>query len=237
VEDLSVWLFNGDSFLFLFNALHQLFSIRVLRDHDVRNTEIGKNDGSDGKKVIHVLLNDGLIVPSSISEFVVLHEECMGNIEFPSIVLRTELSRLSENLLNLGVVSSIPVHLSLNHEDRDVLLKSIIILFQGCLDLLVVSRESSILDSLGVLSENINMLVSELLEFLEGLFFRSLLKNKGLQEFEIFLRHTSVSQISVLSKYISSEIEERVLAVEKQEVGEGLRRERRVREQEVEFLE
>jgi len=38
VEYLSLGIFDGNSFLFLFDAFHQFFGIGVLGDHDVRNT-------------------------------------------------------------------------------------------------------------------------------------------------------------------------------------------------------
>jgi len=80
MEDLSLRIFNSYSLFFLFYAFHQFFSIWVLADHDVGDTQIGKNNGSHTEKIIHMLLDDRFIVSGCISKLVILHEECMSNV-------------------------------------------------------------------------------------------------------------------------------------------------------------
>lgn len=46
VEYLSSGLFNSNSLLFLFKALHKLFSISILASHNIADTEVGQYDGS-----------------------------------------------------------------------------------------------------------------------------------------------------------------------------------------------
>jgi hypothetical protein len=48
----------------------------------------------------------------------------MSHVQLPSFMLAAELSRLAEDLLDLGIVASIPVDLGLHHENWDVLVKS-----------------------------------------------------------------------------------------------------------------
>lgn len=45
--DLASRLLNGDAFFLLLKTLHQLLSIGILRSHDIGDTEIRKNNGSN----------------------------------------------------------------------------------------------------------------------------------------------------------------------------------------------
>jgi hypothetical protein len=73
-------LFYGDSFFFFFNAFHKFFCIGILRSHDIRNAQIGKNNRSNWEEVIHLSAHEWLVVSDSVAIFIVLHEENMGNI-------------------------------------------------------------------------------------------------------------------------------------------------------------
>lgn len=76
----------------------------------------------------------------------------MGDIQFPGLVVGTELSTLSEEFLDHAVVPGIPIDLALGHEYGDVFLETLIELFQGFSDTIVVSTESIVLDVFGRLS-------------------------------------------------------------------------------------
>jgi hypothetical protein len=86
------WLLNRHSLLLLFNALHQLLSIRILAGHDVTNAQVCEDDCSDTQKVVHLSTNEGFVVANGVSEFVVLHKEDMRNVELPGLVLAAEFS-------------------------------------------------------------------------------------------------------------------------------------------------
>lgn len=103
---------------------------------------------------------------------VVLHEENMSDIEFPSLVLRAKLCGLSEDLLNLVVVSFVPVHFSLHHQHRDVLVESRVVLLKGLGDDFGVSFDSCVLDALGLFPKHVDMLSCELFELGVGFFLR-----------------------------------------------------------------
>ena len=45
-----------------------------------------------------------------------LHEEDMGNVQFPHVVLVAELDTLPEDLLHLSIVLSVPVDPGLGHQ-------------------------------------------------------------------------------------------------------------------------
>lgn len=47
-------------------------------------------------------------------------------------MLTAKLGGLSEDFLDLSVISLVPVNLGLHHQDRDVQVKSGIVLLQGC---------------------------------------------------------------------------------------------------------
>lgn len=90
--------------------------------------------------------DEWLVVSNSISVLVVLHEENMGNVKFPSFMLTAEFSRLSEDLLDLSVVSFIPVHFGLHHKYWNIEIKGGIILLESNSDGLGVSGDSCILN-------------------------------------------------------------------------------------------
>lgn len=69
--------------------------------------------------VIIVLLDDGLIEVDGVL-VLALHEEHMGDVQLPGVVLHADLRRLAENLLHHLVVFSVPVDLGLGHQDYDV---------------------------------------------------------------------------------------------------------------------
>lgn len=69
--------------------------------------------------VIVVLFDDGLVEADGLL-VLVLHEEHVGNVELPSVVLVTDLHRFAENLLHHLEVLSVPVDLRLSHQDHNV---------------------------------------------------------------------------------------------------------------------
>lgn len=64
---------------------------------------------------------DGFIVSYGILVLIVLHEEHMSNVEFPSLMFTAELCGLAEELLNHAIVALVPVKLCLHHEYWDVI--------------------------------------------------------------------------------------------------------------------
>ena len=67
-----------------------------------------------------MFLDDGLVEAGGLFELVLLHEEYVGHVKLPHVVLVTELHRLTEDLLHLRVVLQVPVDLSLLHQYWDV---------------------------------------------------------------------------------------------------------------------
>jgi hypothetical protein len=86
------------------------------------------------KKVVNSTSYKWLVVPNGILELVVLHEENVSNIQLPGFVLAAELSGLSEQLLDLGIVGFVPVSFGLHHQHGDVLVQSSVILMKSCCD-------------------------------------------------------------------------------------------------------
>ena len=56
--------------------------------------------------LVIVLFDDGIIEASSLLVFVLLHEEDMGHIQLPCVVLIAKLHRLAEDLLHLCTQST-----------------------------------------------------------------------------------------------------------------------------------
>lgn len=69
--------------------------------------------------VVVVLLDDGLVEADGLL-VLVLHEEHVGDVQLPGVVLVTNLHRLAENLLHHLEVLSVPVDLRLSHQHHDV---------------------------------------------------------------------------------------------------------------------
>jgi hypothetical protein len=128
-----------------------------------------------------------LVVPDCITVLVLLKEENVSYVQFPYFVLTAEFCTLSEDLLDHGIVLQVPVSLGLHHQNRNVFVKCGIILLEGGVDGLRVSCNSGILNSLGFLSESVDMFVGKFFEFSVGLIFVGLVKNKVLKEVEIVL--------------------------------------------------
>ena len=102
--------------------------------------------------------DERLVVTDGITVLVVLHEEDVRNIKLPSLVLGAELSALLEDLLDLGVVALVPVHLGLHHQHGDVLVESRVILGQRGINSFRIAGKSSILNSLSFLTKGVNVL-------------------------------------------------------------------------------
>ena len=237
VEHLLSRFFDRNTLFLLFNALHELLCICILTCHDIGDAKVGQDNGRNGKQIVHLSADEGLVVADCVTILVILHEENMRHVQLPSLMLTAKLSRLTENLLHHGIVVIVPVDLSLHHEHWDVLVESQIILLQSAIDRLGVSGDPSILDGLGLFAECVDVLVSELFKFSEGFFFGGLVEDEVLEELEVLLRQALVRQVRVLGQNICGQIVVLVLAVEQDEVREGFRWEGWVLEQEVKFFE
>ena len=75
VEYLSSGLFNSYALLFLFKALHELFSISILASHNIADTEVCQYDGSYAEQIVHLTSYEWFVVPDSITVLVLLKEE------------------------------------------------------------------------------------------------------------------------------------------------------------------
>ena len=171
MEYLFGRFFDCNSLLFLLDAFHQLFSIGVLTGHDIADTKVGQDNSSDRKQVIHLTTNKWFVVADCIAILVILHEEYVSNIELPSFVLAAEFGGLAEDFLYHRVIAVVPVYLGLHHEDRDVLIEGQIVFLKSIVDGFTISGNSCVLDRLGLLSESINMFVSQIFKLSEGFFF------------------------------------------------------------------
>ena len=123
VESLFCRFLDSDSIFLLLDALHEFLGICILTGHNVRNTEIGENDSGDAQKIIHLSSDEWFVVSDGVPVLVVLHEEDVGNVELPGLVLTAELGGLPEDFLHLGVVAFVPVDLRLHHEDWNILIQ------------------------------------------------------------------------------------------------------------------
>ena len=101
MKHFSVWIIVSQLFLFLLNLPHQLLGLLVLAGHDVADTQVGQHDGGHVEDRVKVLLDDGFIETGGFLELALLHEENVGNIQFPNVTLTAKLNRFSENFLHL----------------------------------------------------------------------------------------------------------------------------------------
>lgn len=77
-----------------------------------------------------LLLNDRFIVANGFLELVLLHEERVGDVEFPDGVVAAELGRLLEDGLDCCIVLTVPVDARLGHQHRHVPLQSLVVSLQ-----------------------------------------------------------------------------------------------------------
>mmetsp|Transcript_118045 Transcript_118045/g.376383 ORF Transcript_118045/g.376383 Transcript_118045/m.376383 type:complete len:429 (-) Transcript_118045:3-1289(-) len=94
-----------------------------------------------------------------------------------------------------------------------------------------------ILDVLRASPQRLNVLGRELVEPPVRLLWRGLRQDKAVQELVILGVHVLVGELAVLSKNISGQVVIAVLAVQHQQIHEGLGRRRMLTQQEVEFSE
>lgn len=154
-------------FLFLgLEPLHYLFCLFVFVHHDVTDAKVGNNNGSQAKHVIIVFLDYWFVVADG---FVIAFEDkkYVGNIKLPDIMVGTKFRTLSKELLHNGVIFFIPVDLCLRHKHWNVLIKTIIKLFERFLNTFIVLSQSSILDAFGELPESIDVPICNYIEFSE----------------------------------------------------------------------
>ena len=69
----------------------------------------------NGTHVVVVLFDDGLVKANGLLELGFLHEEYVGHVEFPHIMLITEFHRFPKYLLHLLIILHIPIDLGLLH--------------------------------------------------------------------------------------------------------------------------
>ena len=237
MESLFGRLLDSNSIFLLLDTLHKFLSIGILTCHNVGYTEVGKNDCSDAQEIVHLSSDEWLVVSDGISVFVVLHEEDVGDIEFPGLMFATEFGRLSEYLLNLGIVSFVPINFCLHHEDWDVLVQGLIVFLEGSCDGFRVSGDSCILNRLGFLSQHVDMVVSQHFKLGVCLLLRRLVEDERFKKFEVLSGQTLVSQIRVFSQNIGSKVIMLILAVQQNEIWECFWRERWIVKEEVQLLE
>jgi len=182
--------------LFLFLDLsHQLLRLIILTRHDVRHTEVRQHDGlhveqlsqsmtssSSPAHVIQVLLHDGLIISNGILESTLLHEEDVGHVQLPHVVIVTKVHRGAEELANLCVVLHVPVDLRLAHQNRNVSLEGFVKLFHGRLRLDFVAVVVGVLNLFRQFAKDLDVLLGQLVEFTVSLLRRRLLHDEGIQE-------------------------------------------------------
>lgn len=131
MENLLCGLFDLNSLFLFFDTFHQLFSIGILTGHDVADTEVSKHDGRYRQQVVHLATHKWLVVANSIPVFIVLHEEDVCNVKLPCFMFAAELGGLAENFFDHGVVSLVPIKFCLHHEDRNILVQSLIVLLKS----------------------------------------------------------------------------------------------------------
>ena len=166
--------------------------------------------------------NEGLVVSNGVFVLVVLHEEHVRHVQLPGFVFTAELSGLAEDLLHHVVIALVPVDLRLHHQHGNVLVQRLVVFRERSVDRLAVTSNTRILNSLGLLAKSVDVVGGQILKLAVGLFIRRLVQNKVLKEFKISLRQALVGQVRVFCEDIGSQIEVRVLAVQEDQVGEGL---------------
>ena len=94
-----------------------------------------------------------------------------------------------------------------------------------------------VLDVLGQPSQRVDVLLGQVVELAVGLCRRGLHHERRVEELVQRGVEELIGEVCVLGEDVGGEVEVLVLAVEEQEVGEGLRREGRVLDEEVELAE
>lgn len=154
--------------LFCLESFHDIFSLLIFVDHNVRNAQVCNNDGSQRKHVFRIfrhnrlVVSDGLIVSFQ-------DEEYMSYVKFPCFMVCTELGTLPEQFLDDVIVLFVPIDLGLGHEHRDVFFKTVVEFFQWFLDTLIVFGQSCVLDGFCQLSQIVDVTVCDNVELSEGL--------------------------------------------------------------------
>ena len=159
------WVLDRHAVFLLFDTFHHFFGVRILARHDVGDAEVREHDGGDAEQIVHLLSDEWFVVSDGVSELVVLHEEHVGNIKLPCLMLTAELGRLSEDFFNLEVISLIPIGFCLHHEHRDVLVERSVVILQGLRDCFGVSGDSGVLDRFRLFSEAVDVGVAKFFEF------------------------------------------------------------------------
>mmetsp|Transcript_6533 Transcript_6533/g.9863 ORF Transcript_6533/g.9863 Transcript_6533/m.9863 type:complete len:305 (+) Transcript_6533:239-1153(+) len=197
VEALAVGLRVRHALLLLLNLAHELLGLLVLAGHDAAHAEVGQHYGRGRQDVVAVLLHNRVVVPDRLLELGLLHEEDVGHVQLPGVVLRAELRGLAEQALHHGVVLPVPVDAGHGHKHRDVALQRLVVLLQALLDGIVVSGHTGILDLLRQLAQVVYVLCGQLVILPVGFLWRGLYHDSGIQVVIQVLRKELVCKVSV----------------------------------------
>ena len=104
-------------------------------------------------------------------------------------------------------------------------------------DLLLVALQPRVLDVLGQRAQLVDVLAREVVELAVRLLGRGLHHERRVEELVQLGREELERQVRVLGEHVRGEVVVLVLAVEEHQVDEGLGREGRVRDEEVELFE
>lgn len=119
-----------------------------------------------------------------------------------------------EDLLDEGLVFFLPVNLALAHEDRHELFHGFVLVLEVCLDAVILSSDSGIIDLFSEFSKDINMLLRDILKLLLSFLWTGLLQDQGIDLLVFILGETLEGQVCVLSEDVCSQVEVVLLAVE-----------------------
>mmetsp|Transcript_73449 Transcript_73449/g.123788 ORF Transcript_73449/g.123788 Transcript_73449/m.123788 type:complete len:274 (+) Transcript_73449:1225-2046(+) len=182
VQRLLFGIRERQPFLLLLDPPHHVLGLLVLARHDVAHAQVGEDDGRAGQDIILELLHRRLIVPHGLLKLGFAHEERVGHIQLPNVVLRCKLCGLAEDLLNHRVVIQVPVNLGLGHQDRDVQLQSLVVVAQSLLHGISVLLVLLILNMLGEFAQMIDVLLRQNIKLAVGLLWGGLACDASIQE-------------------------------------------------------
>ena len=220
MEHLLVRVLICHILLLLFDLPHQLLRLLVLGGHDVRDTQVGQDDATDLENVFEVVLHQGLVEAGRLLELVLLHEEHMGHIQLPDVLVVAKLYRLVEDLFHLRVVLVVPVDLRLLHQHRNKEIESVVVVSDGFLGRLFATVFALLLHSFGGLAQVLRQPRGHLIEGLVRFLGRLLSHNDRLDELVQKLVEVLVRQVYVFGQHVCSQVIVFVFDVEEQEGGE-----------------
>lgn len=220
----------------LLHFLHDFLGFGVLLDHDEGHADVGQDDGLHVQDFVPLFFDERFV---QLYGFLLLffHEKYVGHVESPGFVFEAELRTLLEYLLHERVVFLFPLDFALAHEDRHELLHGFVLVLQVAFDGFVVPGKSGIVDLFGQLAQHVDVLLADVVEFLLGLLCTRLLQNQCVYLLILVLGQTLEGKVCVFSQNVGCQVILTLLAVEQQQIGECLRGEGRIVEEEVQLLE